>query len=164
VEGSRLIIKNKKNANLHSKKKIVVYVTLNKITELSLSGSGDVIGEGKFISDEPLICKLSGSGNIKMTMEKSSSVDCSISGSGNIEIAGNTDKFDASISGSGNINGNNLFSNSAKARISGSGNVKVFANKSIEANISGSGNVYYKGAPSDIQKKVAGSGKLVKVA
>ncbi len=164
VEGSKLSIKNKKNANLRSKNKLVVYVTLTKLTELSLSGSGDIIGEGKFVSNEPLLCKLSGSGNIKMGIEKSASVECAVSGSGNIAVSGNTDKLEASISGSGNVNCSNLYANSAKARISGSGNIRVFTNKSIDASISGSGNVYYKGAPDDIQKRVAGSGKLVKAS
>jgi hypothetical protein len=164
VENGKLSIKNKKNANLHSKNKIVIYLTLSKLTDLSLSGSGDIMGEGKFVSDGPLNCRLSGSGSIKMAIEKSSSVECAISGSGNIELTGNTDKLDASISGSGNMNCSNLYANSAKARISGSGNIKVFANKSIDASISGSGNVIYKGAPEDIQKKVAGSGKLVKAS
>jgi hypothetical protein len=132
------------------------------LKDLSLSGSGDIIGEGKFVSNDPFYCKLSGSGSIKMAFEKSASVECAISGSGNIELTGNTNSLEASISGSGNVNCSNLYANSAKARISGSGNIKVFVSKSIDANISGSGNVYYKGSPEDIQKRVAGSGKLVK--
>ena len=162
VEDGSLHIKAKKSVNLRSKHKITVYVSLTKLTNVSLSGSGDIIGEGKFQNEGTTHFRLSGSGNIKMAFDKVKDVETSISGSGNIHLSGSTHSVSAHISGSGNADCSDLVSDDVSASISGSGNVKVFANKSIDAKIAGSGNVYYKGAANDIQRHVAGSGRVIK--
>jgi hypothetical protein len=162
IEGNHLSIHSKKNTNLRSHNKIVVYVVLNNLTGLSLSGSGNIMGEGKFSSDAPLLCSVSGSGNIKMAFNSASEVSISIAGSGNIQLSGKAEKVDANISGSGNADCANLQVNHVIAKISGSGNVKIFANKSVKASISGSGNVIYKGAANEIESHAAGSGKVVR--
>ncbi len=162
VEDGSLHIRAKKSANLKSKHKITVYVSLTKLTNVSLSGSGDIIGEGKFENEGTTHFRLSGSGNIKMSFNKVKDVETSISGSGNIHLSGSTHSVSAHISGSGNADCSDLVCDDASASISGSGNVKVFANKSIDAKIAGSGNLYYKGAANDIQRHVAGSGRVIK--
>ena len=162
VEDGSLHIRAKKSVNLKSKHKITVYVSLTRLTNVSLSGSGDIIGEGKFENEGTTHFRLSGSGNIKMSFNKVKDVETSISGSGNIRLSGSTHSVSAHISGSGNADCSDLVCDDASASISGSGNVKVFANKSIDAKIAGSGNVYYKGAANDIQRHVAGSGRVIK--
>jgi Putative auto-transporter adhesin, head GIN domain len=160
VEGNKLSIHSKKNTNLRSRNKIVVYVTMSNLTGLSLSGSGSVMGEGKFSSDGPLQVSISGSGNIKMGFNSAKSVIMSIAGSGNIQLAGKAENAEVSISGSGNADCGNLQVDKVNARISGSGNVKIFANNSVKANISGSGSVVYKGPANDIESHTAGSGRI----
>lgn len=162
VEDNKLFIQPKKNSNLRSKNKIVVYVILPNLTGVYLSGSGDMIGKGNFSNDGKLSLAISGSGNIKLEINNAKSVDCSIAGSGKIQVAGKAETLLTSISGSGSVDAYSLYSNEVTARISGSGNAKVFANKTIDASISGSGNVHYKGAPESIQKRTAGSGRVVK--
>ncbi len=162
VENGRLNIRSKKNVNLRTKNKITVYVALTKMTGVSLSGSGDIIGKGKFENDGTSDFHVSGSGNIRLSMNKIRKADISVSGSGNIRIEGTALDVTAKVSGSGNIDCGNLISESANAYISGSGNVKFFANKSVDASISGSGSVSYRGTASDIRKHVIGSGKLIK--
>ncbi len=162
VENGTLQIKSKKNANLRHKNKITIYVTLSRLTGIGLSGSGDIIGNGKFTNDGSTTFRLSGSGNIKMSVHKLKDVEVSISGSGNIHLSGNAEMVNAKISGSGNADCANLVSNDATASVSGSGNIKVQVNKRLDASISGSGNVYYNGSATDVQKRVAGSGRVVK--
>ncbi len=162
VENGTLQIKSKKNVNLRHKNKITIYVTLSRLTGIGLSGSGDIIGNGKFSNDGSTKFRLSGSGNIKMSVYKLKDVEVSISGSGNIQLSGTAEMVNAKISGSGNAECTNLVTDEVSASISGSGNIKVQANKRLEASISGSGNIYYKGAASDVQKRVAGSGRVVK--
>lgn len=162
VENGKLSIKAKKNTNLRSKNKITIYVSLTKLTGVSLSGSGDIIGKGKFRNEGTTDFKLSGSGNIQMSFDKVQSAEVSISGSGNIKLAGSANSVNARISGSGNADCSEVICDDAEAQVSGSGNVKLNANKSVDASISGSGNVSYKGAASDVKKRVAGSGRLVK--
>jgi hypothetical protein len=162
VENGKLTIKNKKNVNLRSKNKITIYVSLTRLTGVSLSGSGDIIGEGKFDNDGDTDFKVSGSGSVKIAFNKLKKLDVGISGSGNIRLSGSASAINAHISGSGNAECGEVICDEVTASISGSGNVKVNANKSIEAKISGSGNVYYKGAATDVQKHVAGSGRVIR--
>lgn len=164
VEDGKLSIKTKNKINIRSSSKMVVYVSMDKITAVSQSGSGDISGEGNFYNDGTTEVKLSGSGNIKLGFDNFSALDLSLSGSGNINLdKGNAGSISSRISGSGNIDCSNVNSREVDASISGSGNVKVNASKSIEAKISGSGNVFYKGSAPDIKSKIAGSGKLIRI-
>lgn len=162
VEDGKLNIRSKKNSNIHSKNKIVVYVILPTLTGVYLSGSGDIIGKGNFSNDGKLSLAVSGSGNIKLDINNVKSMDCNVAGSGKIQVSGKSESLGTNISGSGSVDAFGLYTNEVSASISGSGNAKVFANKTIDARISGSGNIHYKGAPENIQKKTSGSGRVVK--
>jgi hypothetical protein len=161
VEEGKLSIKTK-NVNLHSKNKMTIYVSLTRLTGISLSGSGDIIGNGKFSNDGETGFKISGSGNITMSFAKLNKVHIGVSGSGNIHLSGSAGSLETRVSGSGNIDCRNLICDDASARISGSGNIKLNANKSVDVSINGSGNVSYRGAASDVRKHVSGSGRVVK--
>ncbi len=164
VEDGRLTIKTNKNVNLRSKNKITVYVSVTRLKSVSLSGSGDIIGHGKFYNDGDGEFKISGSGSIKLSFDKYQSLAAHISGSGNITLSGTANEVTAHISGSGNADCGDVISDNVMATISGSGNVKVFANKSIDASISGSGNVQYRGAATDIRSHRAGSGRVSRIS
>src|SRR6478609_6431280 len=64
VEGSKLIIgrEGKWNWNFGKDDEVNVYVTVENVDGLSVSGSGDIIGETKIVSKE-LELNVSGSGN-----------------------------------------------------------------------------------------------------
>ena len=163
VENGKLIIEPKKTINLKSRSKIVVHVSMTKIKDLQLSGSGNINGSGAFESDGETELGISGSGNIKLNSARFNDVALNISGSGNIQLkTGSADDLKVAVSGSGNIDCSGVVSENADVKISGSGNASVNANKSISANISGSGNVFYKGNATNIFTKVVGSGKAIK--
>lgn len=165
VEDGKLLIRSKKNININSRSKMVVYVTMNRITSLQLSGSGNINGEGAFTNNGKTIIGISGSGNIKLKFDSFKELELAIAGSGNMDLkSGNsTNSISAAISGSGNIDCADFGTNDVDARISGSGNVKVFVSGDIDAKISGSGNVFYKGNASNISSRSSGSGKVVKM-
>lgn len=164
VENGRLSIKAKKNVNLQHRSKIIAHVSMTKITSLQVSGSSNIRGDGAFSNDGKTDISISGSGNIYLGFDSFKELRLSTSGSGNINLKrGSVNTIDAKVSGSGNIDCQNIISNDVNAAISGSGNVKVYANNSIDAKISGSGNVFYKGTATNIQSKVAGSGKVMKI-
>jgi len=81
-EGNRLNIRNRRSRGWDSWKgaDVTAYLTMKNVEGISVSGSGDVQGEGKIST-----------GNI----------DLSVSGSGNMELDLRSDDVDASISGSG---------------------------------------------------------------
>ncbi|MDP4283645.1 MAG: head GIN domain-containing protein [Bacteroidota bacterium] len=164
VEDGRLSIKSKKNVNLKTRSKIVVNVSMTKISSLQQSGSGNINGKGEFTNEGETTISTSGSGNIDLTFGTFKNLALNISGSGNMNLKGGaTNNIDAKISGSGNIDCLNISSNDVNVKIAGSGNIKVFAQNSIDAKISGSGNVFYKGNATNIKSKVAGSGKVRKI-
>ena len=164
VTDGKLYIKTATDVNIKSSLKMTVTVSMMKVNSLQLSGSGNVDGDGAFTSDQKTDISVSGSGNIKLGFDTFKDIDLSVSGSGDISLKGNnTNTITAHISGSGNIDCSNLNTNDADAHISGSGNVKVYARNSITARINGSGNVFYKGDASNIDSKVAGSGKVIKM-
>jgi hypothetical protein len=163
VENGNLVVKSKDKVSLKSKSKLIVYVTLTKVTSLKVSGSGSITGNGDFTNDSRTSIAVSGSGNINVGMNSFNETKIDISGSGNVTLKGkSTNNIDATISGSGNIDCSDVACNDVFAQVSGSGNIRVYANKSIDAKVSGSGNIYYRGAATNLNIKSSGSGKIIK--
>lgn len=164
VEDGVLQVRTKNKTSINTRNKLMVYVSLTKLTELKVSGSGNITGNGDFSNDGKTNIALSGSGNINVGMNSFNETAIAISGSGNVTLKGkSTNKIEAAISGSGNIDCSDIVCNDVSAHVSGSGNIKVFANKSIDAKVSGSGSIYYKGSATNINLKSSGSGKIIKV-
>jgi hypothetical protein len=161
VENGKLSI-GSKNVNLHAKNKITVYVSLKKLTGVHLSGSGDIIGDGKFSNDGTTDFRTSGSGGIKLGFAKLNDVRVRVSGSGRIKLTGSANAVETTISGSGSADCRNVIADDADVHISGSGNAQVYANRSVKASISGSGSASYRGAASEVSKHVSGSGSFGK--
>ena len=164
VKDGMLVIKTKDHVNLKSSNKIVVHANAILLTDLKISGSGKIDGNGDFTNDGITSISLSGSGNINMGVKSFKETKIYISGSGNVKLSGeNAKTLEANISGSGDIDCSEFNCNNVLAHLSGSGNIKVFANESIDARVYGSGNIYYKGSAKNINMKSAGSGKIIKM-
>jgi hypothetical protein len=162
VEDNTLKIYVKKNMNIRSSmgKKVEVTVPFEKISELSLSGSGDITSKDN-IKNDKFMAKLSGSGNFNLGVD-SNSLDLNLSGSGNVHLKGTADNFTTKLSGSGDIDAANLKSKNVDVNVSGSGNSKVNCNESLTARVSGSGDIKYTGNPEKRDVKVSGSGNISK--
>lgn len=160
VEDGKLKIKFEKNYRYRTNKSIDIVVNFESLNGISLSGSGEIIGNDT-VKAEDLKIALSGSGDIKLDLS-AQDVVTSISGSGDIKLSGNTNTFTASISGSGDFDCESLTSNIATVKVSGSGDIKIRAEKEIHAKTSGSGDIYYYGHPSVVKAKSSGSGDIEK--
>ncbi|MDY0990177.1 head GIN domain-containing protein [Flavobacterium sp. CFBP9031] len=162
VEGNELKVYIERGVQLRTSmgKKIQVIVPFEKISAVTLSGSGDVKSKNKINSDS-FSAKLSGSGNFDLDVD-SRNFDLALSGSGDIVLKGKADSFTSKISGSGNVNASNLKSQTVDVTVSGSGNSVVTCESSITGRVSGSGNIKYLGNPEKRDVKVSGSGKIYK--
>ncbi len=142
--------------------KIDIYITVQEVDGLSVSGSGDI--EAERLKTGKLDLAISGSGDININDLSADRIGASISGSGGINIGdgGVADDLSVSISGSGNFKAGDFEAEDVSVRISGSGNCSITSNGSVKARIAGSGSVYYGGNPS-IDSSVAGSGKVRKM-
>ncbi len=139
-----------------------IHITIPELTSVSISGSGDVIGETPFNStDEDIEFRISGSGYLSLEMN-ADDIDTKISGSGDVRLSGTADTHELKISGSGSLNGFDLVATDQIATISGSGNAEVFVDGgALETKISGSGKIYYKGNPSSFSADISGSGQVI---
>jgi len=134
-----------------------VYITLENLEGVRISGSGDIIGKGRFVTDT-LVTEISGSGDMDLEVE-TGLLETKISGSGSIHLSGKAEDYTVSISGSGKINAFDVDAKHVSVKISGSGDCRVSTSESLDAKISGSGDVYYRGRP-QINTKISGSGSL----
>jgi len=135
-----------------------IYITLETLKLIRISGSGSVECENHFPGQNNLDLEISGSGKIHTDIE-ASDIMARISGSGDLVLRGSAKNLDFRITGSGSINAFDLPARRADARISGSGSIELTVEDRLDARISGSGNVYYKGNPR-IDTSVSGSGRV----
>lgn len=160
VEDNTLKIYVEKSTNIRPSKTIEVVVPFDKVSQLSLSGSGNVQSKD-IIKCDNLSVKLSGSGDFNLPID-TNNLDLNVSGSGNINLKGTADNFTTKLSGSGDIDAADLKSKNVIANVSGSGNTKVSSNESLTARVAGSGNIKYLGNPEKRDVKVSGSGNITK--
>lgn len=135
-----------------------IYITVPDLEEITVSGSGDVMGKETFRSSGDLTVTISGSGNVEMDLQ-CDHLKSRVSGSGDIEFSGNCNEADLSISGSGSIGGNDFNCKNARVMISGSGDVNLNVTAYLDVSISGSGDVTYGGQPK-VKSRISGSGEI----
>ena len=163
VENDRLVVKVEKGVNLKSsnwRNGISVTIPVEEISDLSMSGSGDLTSSVVLDSDN-LDIRMSGSGDCALEVQ-TKNLEVRLSGSGDLKFAGNTTNFDVTVSGSGDISAYELEADNVEATVSGSADIQVTANSAIEARVSGSGDITYKGNPSRVRTKSSGSGDVSK--
>ena len=127
------------------------------INGVTISGSGDVIGQSNFNTDS-FEAVIKGSGDMNLVIDAKRLV-ADIRGSGSIDFTGSTEEFQVSIKGSGDIRARNLEAKNAVVVISGSGDCRLKAAESLQATIKGSGDVVYRGRPR-VESHIKGSGSV----
>lgn len=157
---------------------IKVYMTVSSLKGLDIRGSGEIISNANFISEENLYLNVSGSGDIIANADVTE-VDLSIYGSGNIQLKTNCTKLYSTIEGSGNISlegtakqaefytsgsgdihAFNFALETSKVKIIASGDAELNVSELLTVSIEGSGDVYYKGTPS-LSVIIEGSGNII---
>jgi len=166
VDGNRLSIGREdkwrwKDWGWRDDKRITVYVTMATIEGLSVSGSGDLVGSGKFSTND-LELKVSGSGSLEIEADAKGEMSANVSGSGDLSVKGSCQSFDSGVSGSGKVNVNATIAGKTDVSVSGSGKVVASGTaQQIKATISGSGKVL--AADLEVSKcevRISGSGDV----
>jgi hypothetical protein len=162
VKDGTLVIKVEKGVNLQSSSwksgGISITIPVEEIDELSMSGSGDLVGK-TVLKSPNFSTRMSGSGDMDLSVE-TQNLDVTLSGSGDMNLKGNADSLEVQISG--DINAYDLIASHVSAVVSGSADIKVTANESLKARVSGSGDITYRGNPGKIDSKTSGSGDISK--
>lgn len=160
VKNGELTITTESHTNLQPSKKmkLVVRVPSKAITEIVIVGSGDVKSK-EVLTQDRFAFSVTGSGDIKVKVA-AKQITALVTGSGDIDLTGSVENFEATVTGSGEIDAENLIAKTATALVSGSGEIEVQATSALEATIQGSGDIEYSGAPTQLNKKVLGSGSI----
>lgn len=162
VKGDKLYIGMKDNTSTSTTKGISIKVPVERISSASVAGSGEIMSD-LIIKSSDLDLKVSGSGDIKLTVEAARLI-ATVTGSGDLEVRGRAENLDASVTGSGDIKAYGLKANNVEASVTGSGDVAVYCNGgNLKARVTGSGDIRYKGNASNVDKKVTGSGDITKM-
>jgi hypothetical protein len=139
---------------------IRITVPVESIEEITLSGSGDIVGKTPMKASR-FHAGMSGSGDITLEV-MAEDLEATLSGSGDIELSGTADRFEVRVSGSGDVKAFELEADEVEATVSGSADLRVTANEVLYARVSGSGDIYYRGNPSKVDSKTSGSGDITK--
>ena len=160
VKNGTLHVKSKSGKNLSPSRNKTIKVTIpvQDVSEVSLSGSGDLWNEGT-LSTGNLDVSLSGSGDVILEVS-TQSVSGKVSGSGDLTLKGSTNSLKASVAGSGDFHGFDLKSVNTDVSVNGSGDAEVYCSGDLKARVSGSGDIEYRGDPKTKDTKVSGSGSI----
>ncbi|TXD83306.1 DUF2807 domain-containing protein [Subsaximicrobium wynnwilliamsii] len=162
VQNGTLSITTENNVNLNTStnKGIKITIPFKEITEVSLSGSGD-LWNTDVIDTNNLSASISGSGDVVLEI-KTTSAKARISGSGDLTFTGTTEKLEANVTGSGNFHGFDIRSQDVNVSVTGSGDAAVFSTNKLIARVTGSGDIEFRGNPKTEDTKVTGSGSIGK--
>ncbi len=105
--------------------------------------------------------RLSGVGTVVVRGIQAESLSVDLPGSGTIDVFGTTSRLDAVLHGSGHLRLGGLVAAEAVAEVSGSGQIDVHASRALRAVVSGTGTISYGGHPSEVSRKVTGSGAII---
>ena len=128
-----------KNKKVKNYDKLTIHITMPTVKNLSIGGSGEIIGEDTF----------NNLGEVKF----------SIAGSGMIEFKGSASSAKVNIAGSGDARLADMELGDCKVSIAGSGDAMVDVSGDLNISIAGSGDVRYKGSPK-VKSSIAGSGNV----
>lgn len=162
VEGGKLRISTKKGYNLEPSrnKEIKIIVPFRDLSEVSLTGSGDIFSS-EVITADNFETTITGSGDIKLPV-RAKNAGASITGSGDIELSGSGNDFNCKVTGSGDIQAFDFKCERVDAVVIGSGDIHVFATEELRAKIPGAGDIVYKGNPQKEDFKTLGVGSISK--
>ncbi|MBK5278386.1 MAG: DUF2807 domain-containing protein [Bacteroidia bacterium] len=165
VNGDRLIIGREGNGWMNwswsDDDEVNIYITVKDIEGLSVSGSGDLIGQGKITSSD-LDLNVSGSGSLQLDATVSGDVEADVSGSGEIVLKASCQNYDSNVSGSGKVNLEVAVSDKASFGVSGSGKIQASGSANyVKTSISGSGRVLASNLETNkCEVRISGSGDV----
>lgn len=158
-QGPTLVVRVKRGESFSTRSKMLVTVSVPKLTGVSAEGAGDIQVDA--FNTPALKLALSGSGNARLQKLVTGDFGISISGSGDVSADGSTGKLKISIAGSGDVRLSDMKAEEVSVNIAGSGDAAVHASKTLDVSIAGSGDVSYSGN-AVVKSTVAGSGSVTR--
>ena len=158
VKNGVLKISVEKDVNLHPTRDIKITVPFESLSEVSLTGSGDIWNKD-VLKASKLKVQVTGSGDMMLDLDVTD-LEGKITGSGDIKLRGKSQNFECNVTGSGDFEAYDLKADNVEASVAGSGDIMVNAVKALKASVSGSGDINYKGNPEKQDFRTFGSGSV----
>jgi hypothetical protein len=156
--GNRLMVRSSGAWKFWSKSKVQVDVQVRRLSQLTLSGAGDVHAPGP-IRSERLAIGISGAGTIRFDDLSAGTLKFDISGAGDGQLAGQVGDLGLSVSGKGKFAADQLRAARAAVSISGVGGAQLWVTERLRVSISGVGTVEYWGRP-EVERSTSGLGSV----
>jgi len=147
-----------KGSNSYSPTEMKAYITVNYLSELSLSGATSLSSDHIIQSDNMAI-SISGAGDMDLRIN-TNNLRTNISGAGSVKIGGNANSHHIRISGVASLNCLKLQTRDTDVSISGAGSAKVYATQMLDASVSGVGSIRYDGNPQSTRFNTSGAGSI----
>lgn len=119
--------------------KVTIYVTMPRIADAGIAGSGDLSIDR--VEGQDFRGSTAGSGNLKVAAISVQGAKLDIAGSGDMELAGVARRLSVSIAGSGDVDAARVKAESADVSIAGSGGVRAEVTGTAKVSLMGSGDV-----------------------
>lgn len=157
VRDGVLVLDARGSFGVRSAGEIRYELVVPELSDLAVSGSGDVTADD--VTGDDLRVLIEGSGDVEITRVDATGVRVSVEGSGDVELSGRAGSVGVGIEGSGNVDLGDLRVQEADVSIEGSGEVDLDVRERLAVSISGSGTVTYSGDP-EVTQQVEGSGDV----
>ena len=118
---------------------VKLYVTLPRLTEASVSGSGSLAVDR--VDGETFKGAIAGSGDLLVAAIRVDAATVSVGGSGAVRVTGTARDLKVEIAGSGDVDASKLQATSADIEIAGSGSVRAAVDGPAKVAMMGSGDV-----------------------
>lgn len=136
---------------------VEVIISVRDLSEISLTGNGNLYGSGTRSMRLKLFS--GGSGKLDLRNFSANSVEVIQDGSGDVVLMGDgVDKIDAVLSGTGSLHAGDLPAGNAKISLRGEGNAYLTALDFLDAGMLGSGNVFLHDKPRQSVIRTNGTG------
>jgi hypothetical protein len=161
VRAGKLVIENRRGANLRPTQPINFYLTVDELDSVEISSSGDI--EVGPLQSGSFSVSISSSGDLTIDSLESSSLNVRISSSGDLEIlGGQVQRQEISLSSSGEYNAENLASAEAEVTLTSSGAATIRVSDRLSGRLTSSGDVRYIGNP-QVNVNTSSSGRAVQI-
>ena len=158
-----LITTNPKTVNLRPTKPVYFFLTVKKLEEVVISGSGDI--QVPDLKSDQFDVAIGGSGDISLNDLEADRLDIDIGGSGDVNAGSvNVLSLRVKINGSGDISLMQLLADDLSLGVNGSGNLRIEDGKVSEQDIdiNGSGNFQAGDLASKVTGiRIGGSGDII---
>ncbi len=165
INNGKLLIKNNNTCNFvrSFKKRLVVRIYSPQFHNIQNFSTGDITSINTINGDLFKIENRNAAGNITLSLITDTVVIASHTGVADVTLKGTCDELYLFNQGVGKLDAREIIASQSFVNNSSVNDVWVYAQNYLYAYIKYSGNIFYRGSPTQIDRTINGSGKLIEL-